>query len=112
MPGHVEITLDKSRRLRYDINAIADLEEKLGRGVGAMLSEEAMGLSTVRGLLWAGLKWEDRGLTVDRAGQLLQDHLASGGDLQAVGQQINQALQISGLFGKGDQGNVKAGAAT
>lgn len=117
MRGYVEIELGgKTRTLHFDANAICDLEERMGRGIGAIMSEEAAGFYTVRALLWAGLKHEDRGLTLERAGRLLNDYIIGGGDQAELGKAIQRALRESGLFGKprdseDDEGNVKAEAA-
>jgi len=68
----------KTRLLRYDYNAICDIEEKFGKGVAAIFSEEQVGFNTVRLFLWAGLKWKDPGLTAQRVGQWLQKEAEEG----------------------------------
>ncbi len=101
----VPVELDKPRRLRFDINALADLEETLGVGLGAMLQQH-VGVRVLRAMLWAGLKWEDPGLTLQRAGKLLQDYLSGGGDLDTLAEKLIEALMASGLLGKGDNPNA------
>ena len=109
-----EIYLDKARKLRFDFNAIADLEQKAGVGIGALLSEEKIGFNTLRLLLWAALKWEDRKLTSEQAGDLMQDFVENGGDLTYISVLITKALEKSGMLGKqGDEEkNVETEAAT
>ena len=109
-----EIYLDKARKLRFDFNAIADLEQKAGVGIGALLSEEKVGFNTLRLLLWSGLKWEDRKLTSEQAGDLMQDFVENGGDLTYISVLITKALEKSGMLGKqGDEEkNVETEAAT
>lgn len=115
MRGYVEIELGgKTRTLHYDANAICDLEERMGRGIGAIMSEDTAGFYTIRALLWAGLKHEARGMTLERAGRMLNDYIIGGGDQAELGKAIQRALRESGLFGKAaedDEGNVKAEAA-
>lgn len=98
MSRYVEITLDKPRRLRFDINALADVEGVLGGGLAAVFSEQQAGIRSLRALLWAGLKWEDPTLTLSRVGELIQDLSDQGEDLTQLGQTINQALRLSGLL--------------
>lgn len=98
MINSVAIELDKPRRLRFDVNALADLEEHLGVGIGKVMEQEA-NFRLLRALLWAGLKWEEPRLTIERAGALIQDYLARGGDLDALAQKLISALlETSGLL--------------
>ena len=44
----------------------------MGKPIGASLtSEEQIGFSTIRALLWAGLLWEEPTLTLEQAGSLI-----------------------------------------
>lgn len=112
MPKHVSVELDKPRKLRFDINALSDAEEALGVGIGAILQQN-LGIRTIRALLWAGLKWQDHGLTLQRAGTLLQKYIEDRGDLSVLEEKLVEALMGSGLFGELDdeEGNAKAEAA-
>ncbi len=95
----VEIEIDgKVKRLRYDFNALADIEERAGAGIGSLFNESRIGFSTIRLLIWGGLKHEDRGLTLERAGQLVKQMIDEGYDFEQVAGLINEALQVSGLF--------------
>jgi len=114
----VGIQLDKPRKLRYTFNSVADLEEKAGTGIGALMSEEKIGFYTVRLLTWAGLKWQDKGLTLERTGNMIQTYFDNGGDFVTLMNFITVALQLSGILGKPteeaveeiDEGNQKAKA--
>lgn len=79
------ITLElggKIRRLRYDLNAIAEIGERLDINVrlsnlGADLLERELPLKAVRTILWAGLVHEDAELTEQTVGSWVdQDNLA------------------------------------
>lgn len=107
MARYVSVELDKPRRLRFDINAISDAEEELGTGIGKALQMRA-GIREIRALLWAGLKWEDRGLTLERTGYILQDYLNNGGSIDDVSTWIGEGLLASGLVKKDDEGNTEA----
>lgn len=107
----VNIELDKPRRLKFDINAFSDAEEALGMSMGAAMKTN-MGFRSIRALCWAGLKWEDRGLTEERVGTILQKHIEGGGSLEAVSLKVAEAIAASGLFkADDDEGNGTAEAA-
>jgi hypothetical protein len=109
---YVEFEVDgKVKKLRFDFNAIADLEQQAGAGVGSLFSEERVGYHTIRLLFWAGLRWEDQGLTMQRTGMILKQLLEEGHSLEDLSTMITKALQVSGLFGKSfeeDGGEIKA----
>lgn len=114
MPKTVLIELDKARRLKYDINAFAAIEEALGTSLGQAF--RSPGLREIRALLWAGLRWEDRKLTLEGAGDIIQTYLENGGDLDKLTDAMREALEGSGLIGPTDrmdtEGNGEAEAAT
>lgn len=92
------LTLDKERMMKFDFNALADVEDKLGAGVGEIFSEERMGFSTIRVMFWAGLKWKDKGLTVARTGAILQKCLDEGMELEELADHLSKALIASGYL--------------
>lgn len=67
----------RKRHLRYDFNVLADFEQEMGMGFAQMMSNRAT-FGTARGLIWAGLKHEDRGLTIERVGKLMGDCIKNG----------------------------------
>ena len=103
---HVDLTLDKPRRLRFDINALADVEQIGGHPLPQLLG--VLGFSTIRLLLWAGLRHEDRRLTVERVGDIMTAYLQGGGALATLAERITDALEQSGVLGRaeGAQGNA------
>ena len=92
----------KRYRLRFDVNALADVEKEANVGFGQIMKME-YSFHLVRLLLWAGLKWEIHGLTVERAGNILSQFITSGGDLGWIGDKIGEAIQLSGLFKEEDE---------
>lgn len=91
---------NKTRRLKYDFNAIADIEESSGMGMAKIFSAEMMGLHTIRLLVWAGLKHEDPGITIQRAGMIIRDMMAEDYALDDIMVLITDALSNSGVFPK------------
>ena len=114
MPKTVLIELDKARRLKYDVNAFVAIEEALGTTLGRAF--RSPGLREVRALLWAGLQWEDRDLTPEDVGDIIQTYLENGGDLDKLTDAIRKALEGSRLIrstdGMDTEGNGEAEAAT
>lgn len=114
----VEITLDKPRHLRFTINALEQLEATLGdmplRDVIGQLNRA--GIRVTRQALWAGLRHEDRKLTPDRVGELMDAFFEAGGDLTDLYRAIDEAIMASGVFGsqkpEGNEENPPKEAAT
>lgn len=93
----------KKRFLRYDINALADFEQETGMGFGQLMATRAV-FATARALLWAGLKHEDRTLTVEKVGTLLGKYVMGGGGIDLALTAAFEAAKEQGAFGE-----VKAG---
>lgn len=99
--GYVEVEFNGEVKLmKFDFNAIADLEEYFGKGIAAIMDEERIGFSTIRALYWAGLKWKERGLTIERAGAMIQKKMQEGTDFKELMEPIVKGLQASGFLGK------------
>jgi hypothetical protein len=103
MTTSVFITLGgKERRLKYDINAAAEIEELLGgRSLLFILGNPASaGFSVIRTLLWGGMKHAEKGLTLQRVGLFMQEYLENGGSLETISETIGEAVRRSGILGK------------
>jgi hypothetical protein len=68
----------RRRFLKYDLNALADFEQMMGMGFAQLMQMKAI-FAACRALLWAGLKHEDRTLTLERVGDLLSRYLREAG---------------------------------
>lgn len=68
--GEVKIMLDKERTLKFDLNALIDVEDELGFPL-AELGERGVTIKALRSLLFAGLSHEDSELTVRQVGSLI-----------------------------------------
>jgi len=89
----------KTKRLRYDVNAIADIEDTAGVGVFSLVSDQKrIGYSSLRVLFWGGLKHEDRGITLDRAGLILKQLLDEGKTFDDLYLLALKGLKLSGVF--------------
>lgn len=78
--------------LKYDFNAICDIEEMGKKPIQSLFSEDSMGLSTIRLLIWGGLKHNDQGLTIQRAGFIIRDYLEEGGTLDELATNASKCL--------------------
>lgn len=118
MTGPVIINIGgKERRLRYDINAAADIEEVMGgKSLPYVLANPmAAGFSAIRTLLWGGLKHAEKGLTLQRVGVMMQEYMEAGGRLEDLSAKIGEAVRKSKIFGEpsevDDAGNDESGEA-
>lgn len=80
----VEITLQDgvTRTLKYDLNAMAELEELYGDVDAVFAKLEKGSFKSIRSVLWAGLLHEDPTLTEQQVGSLID--IASLQDLTTV----------------------------
>ena len=71
-------------------------------GIAQLMQTKAI-FATTRALLWAGLKHEDRGLTVDRMGDMIGTYIKQGGDLTLALSAAFKAAVEQGAMGSPDQ---------
>ena len=83
----VTIELDKVRKIRYTLNALAEIEEKLGAKLD-QLDKIDMGIKELRTFLWAGLIHEDAELTEREVGNLVDFD-----NMEYINQKITEAFQ-------------------
>lgn len=76
----------KTRRLRFDLNALAELEDHLARPV-TKLADLELSATAVRGMLWASLLHEEPELTPKDVGVWV-----SGENFAEVGEAVVKAL--------------------
>lgn len=87
--GEVALTAGgKVYTLTFDINAVCELEEALGKGVSEIVSDMSR-VSTVRAVLWAGLRHHHK-VTLEEAGDIM--HTAGAA---ATAQAINKAMGLA-----------------
>lgn len=89
----------RKRSLRFDLNALADFEQAVGMGF-AQLMEMKAAFATVRAMVWAGLKHQDRALTIERAGTLIGEYVREGGNINDVLTACIEAAVEHGALGR------------
>jgi len=83
------VELDKKRELRFDLNAMAELEEIYGDFQETMEAlNKKLSIKAMRALLYAGLKHEDEGLTLKKVGSMVKMS-----DLAMLTQKITEAFK-------------------
>jgi hypothetical protein len=82
----------RRRTLRYDLNALATLEEKLGLSI-SQLDHTTLGVRAIRSLIWAGLVGEEPELTETDVGAWIgPGALAITTAMTKVGEALKEAL--------------------
>ncbi|MDF2612541.1 MAG: hypothetical protein K0S71_327 [Clostridia bacterium] len=66
--GEIKITLDKERVLKFNLNSLVKLEEI---GVNVQSLQDNAKISDIRSILWAGLVHEDKDLTLEMIGDMV-----------------------------------------
>jgi hypothetical protein len=113
----VSISLDKKRELHFDIRACRELEAQLGKPLGSVLQDITnFGVNAIVVALWAGLKHEDKAITLGLTEKLFSTYVKDKKSLRVLIRKISDALDETGLFQKeddtveDDEGNVPAAA--
>lgn len=87
---------DKTRHLRFDMNAFAELEQMYGSVEKAIKSLQSGNIKSIINILWAGLIHEDAKLTPKAVGKMFDlKQINELGEL--IGQAIKQAVPDSQL---------------
>jgi hypothetical protein len=87
--GFVEVELGgKVRNLRYTMNALAEIEDQLGVPLAEMENVK-MTMKNIRVILWAGLIHEDKELTQEDVGELVDLN-----NIQTVQEKVAEAFAM------------------
>ena len=100
MKKGVTINLDRPRTLRYGMNALATIEDITGKSI-LSLDLNNVGVRDLLAIVYGGLYHEDKTLTIEKVGELIDDY----SDLTEIAEKIGEALTEA--FGKGQTGNPK-----
>lgn len=88
---YVEITLDKPRRILFDMNAMCEFEKVTGKNFFEFSSNASkMSASDLRAFLWACLIHEDKNLTIEEVGQMI-----NGENIEAISQSLIKAQVLN-----------------
>lgn len=93
MKAGITIQLDKPRTLRYGINALAKVEDLIGKPITS-LDLNNVGIKDLLVIIYAGLYHEDKTLTVEKVGDLIDEY----SDITTMAEKIGEAFTLA--FGK------------
>lgn len=66
------IKADKARNISFSVNDLIALEEAMGTSAMALMSDaDSLGFKVLRDLLYFGLRWEDKELTLEHTGEIM-----------------------------------------
>lgn len=92
----VTIELDKARNLRYGMNALVKVEELTGKSI-TKLDLENLSMKDLRTIMFAGLYHEDKDLTPEKVGELIDEY----SDIGTIATKLAEAFTIA--FGGGEK---------
>ena len=99
MKKSVMIQLDKIRNLRYGMNALVTIEELTGKSI-TKIDLTDISMKDLRTILFAGLYHEDKDLTPEKVGDLLDEY----GNLSEIAEKLGEAFSLAfGDDGKNGQ---------
>ena len=91
---------NQEMELKYDYNSICAMEEKMGKGINAIMQEDSAGLNMIRVLLWAGLRHAYPTLKIDTVGTWIFEEIKKGSNkLEIISKKCMEALVQSGILG-------------
>ena len=100
MKNGVIIELDKPRTLRYGINAMIVVEDMVGVPI-TKLDLESISMKDLRSIMYAGLVHEDKSLTPESVGGLIDEY----SNIEIMAEKLGEAFELA--FGGDDKKNGK-----
>ncbi len=86
----VLLELDRPRKLRFGMNSLIMIEELTGKSLVNM-DMTAIGFKDIRAIIYAGLYADDKTLTPDQVGDLIDEY----SDIQTVSAKLEEAFTAS-----------------
>lgn len=95
MKNGVTINRDKPRTLRYGINALVKVEDLTGKNITA-LDLSHVGIKDLLIIVYAGLCHEDKTLTLEKVGDLIDEY----SNITEIADKLGEAFTLA--FGKAE----------
>lgn len=92
-PARGEVALavaDTEYTLKFSTNAICELEDRLDKGLNVIVANMER-LTTVRALLWAGLRAKHPEVTITQAGEMI-DRIGMAQATEVIGKALTAAF--------------------
>jgi len=95
MSNYVIVPEMNNAKLRYDFNAICELEDMYDSLPNLFADKKVF--NSTRNLLLVGLRWEKPDISISEVGDLIAGYLSSGKTFEDLREHINTALVRSGV---------------
>lgn len=86
----ITVKADKERHLKLGVNGLIQLEEDLKKPISEL--SEGMGMKDFRAILYLALKWEDKELTYEQTGELM-DLIIEDKGFEYLGSIVGELIQ-------------------
>jgi Zn-finger domain-containing protein len=93
MKKGITIELDRPRTLRYGMNALAKIEDITKKSI-ISIDLNNIGIRDLLAIIYAGLYHDDKSLTVEKVGDLVDEY----SDMNTVAEKVGEAFTLA--FGK------------
>ncbi|MBH0159885.1 hypothetical protein [Fictibacillus sp. 26RED30] len=90
MSKTVAIKADKARNLKFGTNSMVQAEEMLGKPITEFGDQVHLG--DLRIILYVGLRWEDKELTLESTGDIMDEILENEG-IDYLSKKLGDAIQ-------------------
>lgn len=91
MKKGITYNLDKPRTLRYGMNALAKIEDITGKSLMS-LDLNSVGAKDLLAIVYAGLYHEDKDLTIESVGDLIDEYSSINEVADKVGKALTEAF--------------------
>lgn len=91
MKKGITIQLDKPRTLRYGINALAKIEDITSKPL-MQLDLNNVGIKDMLVICYAGLYHEDKALTIEKVGDLIDEYSSLTEIAESIGKALTEAF--------------------
>lgn len=91
MKKGITYNLDKPRTLRYGMNALAKIEDITGKSLMS-LDLNSVGVKDLLAIVYAGLYHEDKDLTIESVGDLIDEYSSINEVADKVGKALTEAF--------------------
>ena len=98
----INIYADKNRTLRFTINSMIEFKRDRKKDFAQALTEmgDSLDMELLRYLYFLGLEWEDKDLTLEKTGDIM-DIIIENDGIEGLAQYLSQAIEKALGQGKG-----------
>ena len=86
----ITVELDKPRTLRYGMNALAKIEDITKKSI-VSIDLNNIGIKDLLAIIYAGLYHEDKSLTLDKVGDIVDEY----SDMNTIAEKVGEAFTLA-----------------